>query len=280
MPRQILTLSIAIVTYRSDAVRLGATIDSLAVAVRVLRQQQAAAVNVSLWLIDNGAHGDPLPHPDTFVSPGVLAAFDSVIALPASRNLGYGGGHNLVLDKTPGEFHLILNPDVELDPAALNIGITFLREHADTVCVVPHGADQTGQPVYLAKRYPSLLVLALRAFAATRLRRRFESRLQRYEMHDMCNAAVAAEVPCASGCYLLLRSAAWREAGGFSGAYFMYFEDFDLSIRLRRQGRIVYLPRMCIVHHGGRSAGKGLRHVAWFCRSALRFFSTHGWKLQ
>ena len=42
---------------------------------------------------------------------------------------------------------------------------------------------------------------------------------------------------------------------------------------------LAYVPAARIVHHGGEASRKGLRHVAWFLRSAWRFFATHGWKI-
>jgi GT2 family glycosyltransferase len=58
----------------------------------------------------------------------------------------------------------------------------------------------------------------------------------------------------------------------------MYFEDFDLSLRLAKEAGIAYEPAARIVHHGGGAARKGLRHVLWFVASAFRFFSRHGWR--
>lgn len=69
------------------------------------------------------------------------------------------------------------------------------------------------------------------------------------------------------------------EVGGFSPKYFMYFEDFDLSLRLGRTGRIVYHPGIRIVHEGGRAAKKGWRHIWMFAKSGFTFFNEHGWKL-
>jgi len=59
----------------------------------------------------------------------------------------------------------------------------------------------------------------------------------------------------------------------------MYFEDYDLSLRIGREAGVAYVPEARIVHHGGDAARKGWRHVGWFVRSAWRFFSRHGWKL-
>jgi GT2 family glycosyltransferase len=59
----------------------------------------------------------------------------------------------------------------------------------------------------------------------------------------------------------------------------MYFEDYDLSLRIGKEATVAYEPKARIVHHGGDAARKGLRHVQWFVASAWRFFSRHGWKL-
>ena len=207
----------------------------------------------------------------------MLEAFDELVLLPMKQNLGYGQAHNLILERGPGTYHLVLNPDLEMQADALCAGMDYLALNPEVVCVVPEGRDDEGKALFLAKRYPTLLVLLLRAFAPVAGRRVAPQRLARYEMADVCAAGAAAEVELASGCFMLLRGAAFVRAGGFSDRYFLYFEDFDLSLRLASIGRIVYLPAMRVLHHGGGAAGKGLRHVLLFCRSAAIFFNRHGW---
>jgi GT2 family glycosyltransferase len=67
--------------------------------------------------------------------------------------------------------------------------------------------------------------------------------------------------------------------GGSSPENFLHFEDYDLSMRIRRRSRIAYVSRVRIVHHGGEAAKKGTTHVRLFLASALRFFRTHGCKI-
>jgi hypothetical protein len=78
---------------------------------------------------------------------------------------------------------------------------------------------------------------------------------------------------------MVMRTAALRRVRGFDPAFFMYFEDYDLSVRLASEGTVAYEPAVRIVHHGGEAARKGGRHVLWFIASARRFFSRHGWRL-
>lgn len=121
-------------------------------------------------------------------------------------------------------------------------------------------------------------MLLLRGFAPGFLRRAFQRRLSNYDMRDVCGAVHTVDVAIASGCFMLVRTSALRAVGGFDSDYFLYFEDFDLSLRLREQGRLVYDPAMRIVHHGGYAASKGRNHLGYFVRSGIRFFHQHGWR--
>jgi GT2 family glycosyltransferase len=269
-----LLLSVGVVVYRSNVHRLRTTLESLARAVGMLDGMRAA---VRLIIIDNGARDAPLD--EVPLSPAHRLVFRDVEIIRPATNLGYGAGHNLVLQGGCGEFHLVLNPDVDMAPDALSTGISWLRAHVEASGVVPEGRDPAGAPLYLAKAEPDLLVLLLRAFAPGRVLRLFARRLADYELHSLCEAGEPAPVPLASGCFMLLRGSAFAGVGGFDPAYFLYFEDFDLSRRISAKGPLFHLPSMRIVHHGGNASRKGWRHVLAFGRSALRYFLRWKWRL-
>ena len=195
-----------------------------------------------------------------------------------AENRGFGAGHNCVIKGLDSDVHLVLNPDAELAEDTLRAGLSRLQEDPGIVLLSPRVEGAGGAQEFLCKRYPSVLVLVLRAFAPNFIRSLFQRRLDHYEMRDLCGGAGEAEIPLASGCFMLVRSAALKSVGGFDERYFLYFEDFDLSIRLGSQGRLVFNPAMHIVHHGGYAASKGSRHLKYFIRSGVRFFRQHGWR--
>lgn len=86
------------------------------------------------------------------------------------------------------------------------------------------------------------------------------------------------DVPLLSGCCMVVQPQAFRAVGGFDERFFLYFEDYDLCMRLISQGRVVRDPSHLIVHHGGQAARKGWRHILWFLRGGLRFFNIWGWR--
>jgi GT2 family glycosyltransferase len=132
---------------------------------------------------------------------------------------------------------------------------------------------------YLCKRYPTVLDLVLRGFAPRFIREIFRKRLNWYEMRDVINDRdVVWDPPIISGCFMFFRLQLLKELGGFDSRYFLYFEDFDLSMRAGQLARIAYVPRLRILHHGGGAAQKGYSHVRMFAASAFKFFSVHGWR--
>jgi len=94
----------------------------------------------------------------------------------------------------------------------------------------------------------------LRGFAPAFVRERFADVLARYEMRDAIGDRFVDNVPLASGCFLLVRTALLKALGGFDPRYFMYFEDYDLSLRVASRATVAYEPAVRIVHHGGEAA--------------------------
>jgi GT2 family glycosyltransferase len=268
-------LSVTVVTYRPDGVLLERALRSLAAAVESARA--AALVSAaSLYLVDNGP-------PETLAAVrnaarAFPAAAGGLEILHGHGNVGYGRANNLVLRRLDSDFHLVMNPDVELEPDALARALEAMREDPRLGLAAPAVRGTDGERQYLCKRYPSVWVLFLRGFAPPLLRRRFSKALDDYEMRDVAADQPFAPVPLASGCFMLVRTPIFTRLGGFDPRFFMYFEDYDLSLRIGREAQVAYVPRARIIHHGGDASRKGVRHVAWFLRSAWRFFATHGWK--
>ncbi len=269
-------LSATIVTYRPDQRLLARAVASLAAATQ--RARSAGRIErARVFLVDNGPAESRADVEAARAAWPVDAGTIEVVS--GQGNVGYGRANNLVLGRLDSGFHLVMNPDVELEPGALEAALAALAEHPDFGLVAPAVYGDDGARQYLCKRYPSLWVLFLRGFAPGFLRRRFARAVDAYEMRDVIGERIVPGVPLASGCFMLMRTALFERLGGFDPRFFLYFEDYDLSLRAGREATLAYVPQARIVHHGGEAARKGWRHVAWFLRSAWRFFSIHGWKV-
>jgi GT2 family glycosyltransferase len=270
-------LSVSIVLYHSQIELLRATISSLyQAALKALQENHFSSVD--LMLVDNSVSEEYAASVHILLKTLQLDSFFSIHFAQAEQNSGFGGGHNSVMGRLASDYHLILNPDAELAETALCRGLAALEDNEQYALVSPRVLGSDGKQEFLCKSYPSVLVLLLRAFAPEFIRRWFRSKLYRYELRETCEGTEPAQVLLASGCFMLLRTEGLQSVKGFNQEYFLYFEDFDLSLRLREYGQLMFLPSMVITHHGGYAASKGGSHIRLFVRAGFRFFNDHGWK--
>ncbi|WP_415750566.1 glycosyltransferase family 2 protein [Burkholderia sp. BCC1996] len=268
-------LSVSVVTYRSDEAMLAQTFSSLLAACRRLRESRPGLV-VKVCLVDNGNEAVKLA--------AAWNAFDRAdvecTVLTGHGNVGYARGHNLSIETAQGDFHLILNPDIDAAPDALDRALDFMDKHPAVGLLTPWIGDDLGDVQYLCRRFPALFDLLVRGFLPARLRRWFSGRLAHYEMRDVINDHdIVWDPPIVSGCFMLFRTEVLKKLGGFDPRYFLYFEDYDLSLRTHDVARVAYVPSVRVIHHGGGASRKGFAHIRMFAASAFKFYNRFGWRL-
>ncbi|RQS70191.1 glycosyltransferase family 2 protein [Burkholderia sp. Bp8963] len=267
-------MSVSIVVYRPDLVQLGQTLTSLAAACERLRAAQPD-LPVKLYLIDNGG----LP-----ATPAMLDALSSRgidwEVVSGHGNVGYGRGHNLAIERAASRFHLVLNPDIDLDRDALSAALEAFNAEPALGLLTPWIGDDDGHQQFLCRRFPAVLDLFVRGFLPAGARRLFARRLARYEMQDQINGHdILWDPPIVSGCFMLFRTDVLKQLGGFDPRYFLYFEDYDLSLRSHDVARVAYVPSVRVIHHGGGASRKGFAHIRMFAASAFKFYNRFGWRL-
>ena len=268
---------ISLVSYNSP---LSVLLNAIISALRSLQELQRIypTVSCSITLIDNFESHKLSLNDFSPIQPDLVEAKCRLRLIQGHGNIGYGRGHNLAFGDPPARYHLFMNPDVEIELDCLRTGIEYLEENYDVAIVSPHAVDAIGDKQFLCKRYPSVFDFFARGFMPKTFKRFLMERLFRYEMRELSEYEPTKEISIVSGCFMLCRSETVAAVSGFDPLYFLYFEDFDLSMRVGKIGSIAYLPTMRIRHKGGYAARKGLKHILLFCKSGFRFFHNHGWK--
>ena len=270
------TLSVSIVVYFPDAAWLATTLESLVAALAHARHAGAMR-RAKIFLVDNQVDSANSPYSAQLDSACKEFGWIEAGTIAGHGNIGYGRANNLAIARcAESDFHLVLNPDVKLDENALTNALGYLHEHIECAMVSPVATAPDGEGLYLVKRRPDLFTLALRGFAPEWLKQHFRARLNAYEHRDIPFDAGLGNIEIVSGCFMLIRRSALVRTEGFDPAFFLYFEDFDLSLRISKFSGIARVPSVRIVHAGGSAATKSLRHVWWFMCSALRFQWKHG----
>jgi GT2 family glycosyltransferase len=265
-------MAVSVVLFHTPLDQLRVLIDTLVVAVA-----KADIGRVELVCVDHSED-------DGYAGQcrALFASYDqdslALTFLQPDFNGGYGAGHNHAIAALDSRVHLVLNPDVELSPSSVSLALEAFASHEDIAVLAPVGFNQIGEPEYLAKAYPSVAVLGLRALAPKAANPFFDRALARYEMRDREPTATLRAITLASGCCMWVRRSAFDRAGGFDESFFLYFEDYDLSLKMGAVGKLMEHRGIEIVHHGGQASRKGLNHLRWFIFGALKFFTRWGWK--
>jgi GT2 family glycosyltransferase len=272
-------LTVSIVTYRSDPTLFIGTLHFLSQAI-LFAKACLPTLSCELYILENDYLGQSnFRQVEQYLKSVDADFFDDVVIKSAGDNLGYGRGHNSALDDSISDYHLVLNPDVSLEQDAIYQGLRYLIDRSEVALISPRSSDGNGNQLFLCKRFPAIFDLLLRGFAPKFLKDHFQQRLSYYEMHELSGAVQpVAGIGIVSGCCMLMSTSAFAKVGGFDKSYFLYFEDFDLSLRIHEIGEVHYLPAMKVVHYGGHAAKKGLLHIMRFGVSAWKFYHRFGWR--
>ena len=215
-----------------------------------LRSCREHAPSDQVYVVDNASHDGTAEH--------VAAHFPDARLLRQTTNLGFAGGCNAGICAALDDgctAVMLLNPDARLCPGALDRLIAVLEENPGAAAVQPvvmrpDGLVNTaGNPVhYLGFSMAGGNGLSLAA--ATQ---------ELPWLRDAPQAARSVEVPACTGAAMLIRAGALRDVGMFEEELFLYHEDLELSLRLRRAGWTLWLCRSAQVVHDyefSRNPGK------------------------
>ncbi|HWT63444.1 MAG TPA: glycosyltransferase, partial [Ochrobactrum sp.] len=110
-------LTISIVTYNPNFAELEKTLNSLKIALNGFVDE-----SFSITIVDNSVSDEVA----SFLRRNYAEL--PVKLIHGQGNVGFGRAHNIAIQQM-GEFHLILNPDIQLAPDALVNALAFMREN-------------------------------------------------------------------------------------------------------------------------------------------------------
>ena len=174
--------------------------------------------------------------------------FTEVHLIKNDKNLGFSKANNQGIEASSGRYLLLLNSDTVVNEDMLPNLIKFMDENPDAgACGVRLiRPDGTVQPFGFGKD-PTLGYLIKRVLTSFILHK---------PLHNWSPDKVI-ESDWVSGACLMLRSEVIHHTGPLDENIFMYFEDNDLCLRIRKAGwKVYYNPHISVMHFGGQSLAK------------------------
>lgn len=194
----------------------------------------------------------------------IAACFPAVRFILRRHNDGYAAANNIGIRASSGRYVALLNPDTELHDNLFAVLVRWIDAHPDVGAVGPQLVQPDGEPQpYSYGSTPTPWYLLRRVWSHVR---------GRY-LHAW-HGDTPQDVDWVAGTCLVARRSALEKIGGLDERFFLYFEDVDLGMRLRRSGwRVVFLPIASLIHQGGRSVGRHSDH--WYDRSLTHLYAKH-----
>ncbi|QEC70213.1 glycosyltransferase family 2 protein [Panacibacter ginsenosidivorans] len=223
-------------------------------------------LNYKLFLIDNS--------PTDFLR--IFALTKNTEYFFNNRNVGFGKGQNIAIDKALGQskYHLILNPDISFNNGTLENIYTFMEQHQDVGQVMPKICYQDGSNQKLCKLLPHPIDLIGRRFFYNLYS--LSKRSKAYELNGFTYDKML-DTPALSGCFMFVRTAVLKDVRGFDTRYFMYMEDIDLTRRISRISKTVFYPGAIVIHAFNRGSYSNPILLKYHIISAIKYFYKWGW---
>jgi GT2 family glycosyltransferase len=197
--------------------------------------------------------------------------FCRLLRLP--ENVGFGTANNRGAALGRGDSLLFLNSDAWLAEGALECLQRRLDDEAALAFVAPRLFYPDGRPQFVWSPETGVVGEALQ-----RLRNRFESLELNHRLVPAMLSPLLGSGWWTAAC-LLVRRSAFEAVGGFDERFFLYFEDVDLSRRLRRAGWQMATVHEAKAFHVKGGSGSPAGEIA-YRRSQLLYYSLHrpGWE--
>ncbi|MCC6180057.1 MAG: glycosyltransferase family 2 protein [Chloroflexi bacterium] len=251
-------ISVVVVTFRSGTTLL-ATLGALRLASRRPTE---------LIVVDNG------DDPDSRAI--VRRAWPTARIIVNVTNRGFAAAVNQGIASSRGRLVLLLNPDAEVEPSALDALVGCLEREPRAGVAAARLLDADGQPVLSAYPFLSLATVAWRHFQVYRLLPNVV--LGAYRRRTLApNAVKPVPVDWAQGACLLIQRAVFEAVGGFDERFIFYCEEVDFARRAALAGwQTYYVPTACARHLEGSSSRQVVPFkLASHYISKLLYFEKH-----
>lgn len=221
-------LTIAILNYNSG--------EYLLKCLQSLKRIESEA-NISTVVIDNNSTDE------SFTS--MISRFKDVEFIKNNENLGFSKGYNGALKNIKTEFVLLLNPDCLLQKGVIKRILEDFEDQkvgaATCKIILPDGKIDLTAHRGFPTPWASLLYML--------------GNDREYHLTDRL-IMEAHEVDSIAGAFFMTRKSILEKVGFLDERFFLYGEDLDLCLRIKKAGfKVIYDPTVETTHYKGISSG-------------------------
>jgi N-acetylglucosaminyl-diphospho-decaprenol L-rhamnosyltransferase len=203
-------------------------------------------------------------------------ALPQIDVVLSDRNAGFGAGVNLGFARaSDSDYCLVLNPDTYFTDNRIALALAEFEKDPELGVLGLHLTNSDGTSQYSARRFYSLLTVALRRTFLGRLGA-FRRMHHEHLMRDAWGSE-PFDADWVIGAGMIVRVSAFEQVGRMDEGYFLYLDDTDLCKRMWLAGwRVRVVPAVKLVHTHARASkglfgGAGKHHLHSLMRFRRKF---------
>ena len=218
--RDVDLLSVIVVTYNSKQI-VGSCIKPL-----------QNILDIEIIVVDNASTDG--------TAEFVRTAFPSVKVIESGGNLGFAKGVNLGASYASGGVLILLNPDALVSNTSLRALHAALADDPEIGVIAPL-LDHPGRGLSVREggMAPTIWHIFCHYYGLSRLFRRYQAFRGMYVLRSESFDSI--DVDWVSGACMAVPLAVWQANDGLSERWFMYAEDVEFCLRVRKAGKRVVI---------------------------------------
>ncbi len=167
--------------------------------------------------------------------------------IKSKENLGFGGGNDLGYQHASGNHLAFVNNDAELTENSLLQLLHYSQSQPKVGCIGLKQVNEDGHPFKYSFR--QFIDLKYHLFDQKKPVK-YYSNLYNSDLSEPFT------VDLVSGAFMFFKTEAYKKCGGFDPKIFLFYEEMDICLRLKKQGYITqYYPKSTFIHYMGKSSG-------------------------
>ncbi|MFC1612615.1 glycosyltransferase family 2 protein [Patescibacteria group bacterium] len=203
----------------------------------------------------------------------VREKYPKVKLIQNHKNLGFSVANNQAIRQAQGKYILILNSDTVILENALEKAVQIMEFQPEVGILGPKTLNENLTAQKTIRSDPALITQLILPTKMKKLFPQWKALKNYYQ--DNFNYEQGSCVSQLQGSFLLIRREALNKTGFFDEKFFIWFEEVDLCLRMRKAGyKLLYSPDIKIIHYGGKSFSQinTLKKQVIFSRSLLYYF--------
>ncbi len=192
--------------------------------------------NFEIIVVDNGStdgSGEELK-----------AQHPHITLIPSATNMGFAGGNNVGINYAIDhsfEYIMLLNNDTFVAPDFLDVLVNYMDEHPEVGIIQPKiYCHHDKSLIWDGGSYFNPIFTLPYTPGALKKERAAHNQLKK--------------VDWVTGCAFFTRANILKKSGLLNEKFFIYFEDVDLSFRIKKLGyQLIYHPNSVVYHIAGMS---------------------------